>query len=85
MITKEPITLVELLALLEEQLNVESGNLSPDMLLADLGAWDSMGVLLVMAEFDERLGLTLTEDILNQLKSIQDIVNIVQTAGLLKD
>ena len=85
MCAKDSITIVELLALLEEQLNVEDSDLSTDMLLADLGAWDSMGVLLVMAEFDERLGLTLTEDILSQLKSIQDIVNIVQSAGLLKD
>jgi acyl carrier protein len=81
---KEPVTLVELLALLEEALNAEAGSLSPDMLLANVEGWDSMGVLLVMAEFDEQLGLTLTEDILSQIKSIQDIVNVVHSAGLLK-
>lgn len=81
---KEPVTLVELLALLEEALNAEAGSLSPDMLLANVEGWDSMGVLLVMAEFDEQLGLTLNENILSEIKSIQDIVSVVQSAGLLK-
>jgi len=81
---KESITEAELLELLELQLNEDVGSLSADILLKDITGWDSMGVLLVMAEFDERLGITLVEETLTDLKSIGDLISVVNDAELLK-
>lgn len=83
--SKEPISSTDLLALIEQQLNAEPNTISIDMQLADIKGWDSMGVLLLMAELDDRLGITLAPDVLANLKSVKDIVNAVKTAGLLTD
>lgn len=80
---KEPITTAELLGLIEQQLNMEASTVKVNMELADIKGWDSMGVLLLMAELDDRLGITLSADVLAGLKSVKDIVNAVDAAGLL--
>jgi len=83
--SKEPISITDLLALIEQQLNAEPNTITIDMQLADIKGWDSMGVLLLMAELDDRLGITLESDVLANLKSVKDVVNAVKTAGLLTD
>lgn len=83
--SKEPISIKDLLALIEQQVNAEAGTLRVDMQLADIKGWDSMGVLLLMAELDDRVGVTLSSQVLDNLKSVSDIVNAVKAAGLLTD
>lgn len=83
--SKEPISTTELLALIEQQVNAEAHSLNVDMKLADIKGWDSMGVLLLMAELDDRLGITLSSDVLANLKGVDDIVEAVKKAGLLTD
>lgn len=83
--SKEPISTGELLALIEQQLNTEAGAITTDMALADIKGWDSMGVLLLMAELDDRLGVTLSSEVLAELKHVKDIINAVKDAGLLTD
>ncbi|HWV14843.1 MAG TPA: acyl carrier protein [Cellvibrio sp.] len=83
--SKEPISTGELLALIEQQLNAEAGAITIDMALADIKGWDSMGVLLLMAELDDRLGMTLSSEVLAELKHVKDIINAVKEAGLLTD
>lgn len=83
--SKEPISTNDLLALLEQQVNAEAGSLKVDMKLADIKGWDSMGVLLLMAELDDRLGITLSSEVLANLKGVDDIVDAVKQAGLLTD
>jgi acyl carrier protein len=81
--TKEAITTVDLLAVIALQLNVDEGTLRLEAYLADIKGWDSMAVLLLMAELDEQLGITLSQDTLKNLKTVQDIVNVVKDANLL--
>lgn len=85
MSSKEPISTKELVGLIEQQVNAEANTLAIDMKLADIKGWDSMAVLLLMAELDERLGITLSSDVLANLKSVKDIVAAVREAGLLTD
>jgi acyl carrier protein len=40
--------------------------------------WDSMGTLLLIAELDDKLHVTLSEDELKGLRSIRDIVDLLQ-------
>lgn len=83
--TKAAISTAELLELIEQQLNADANSITLGMPLADIKGWDSMGVLLLMAELDDRLGMTLHSDVLEHLKNIDDIVNAVKAAGLLTD
>ena len=83
--SKQPISTTELLALIEQQVNAEANTLRVDMKLADIKGWDSMGVLLLMAELDDRLGVTLNSEVLANLKGVDDIVDAVKKAGLLTD
>lgn len=83
--SKPPISTKELLGLIEQQVNAEANTLSVDMQLADIKGWDSMGVLLLMAELDERLGITLSSEVLANLTGVKDVVDAVKQAGLLTD
>ena len=82
---KQPITVPALLNLVEALLNVDEGSLAIDTRLVNVPAWDSMGVLLLMAEMDERFGITLSEAELANLRGVADIVNVVKRAGLLAE
>ncbi len=82
---KQPITVSALLNLIEALLNVDEGSLTIDTRLVNVPAWDSMGVLLLMAEMDERFGITLNETELANLRGVVDIVNVVKRAGLLTE
>ena len=84
-IVKDPITIPELVGVIEQLLNTEPGLLTATTLLADVPGWDSMGVLLLMAELDERFGITLGETTLASLHDTSDIVAVVRNAGLLTE
>ncbi|MES2673282.1 MAG: acyl carrier protein [Pseudomonadota bacterium] len=80
-----PITVAELLQLTEQLLNLDEGSLAIETLLVDVPGWDSMGVLLLMAEMDERFSITLNEVALAKLKGVKDIIAVVKDAGLLSE
>lgn len=82
---KQHITSPALLNLVEDLLNVETGSLTIETRLVNVPAWDSMGILLLMAEMDERFGITMNEAALANLKSTADIVDVVRRAGLLTE
>jgi len=82
---KQHITVPALLHLVEDLLNIDQDSLTIDTRLINVPAWDSMGVLLLMAEMDERFSITLNEAALANLRSTADIVNVVRKAGLLTE
>ena len=82
-VTNVPATTQEILNMLEVVLNEGENSLAIENELADISGWDSMGMLLLMAELDERFGITLTENELAQLQSIQDIVSVIDAKDLL--
>ena len=60
---------------------------SPDALLDDrsresIGTWDSMATLMLIAEFDERLHVTIEEQELKNLASIGDIFSLLRLKHL---
>ena len=48
------MNLQEKLALIEEVLDVETGSLTPETLLAEVGEWDSIAALSLIVMLDEK-------------------------------
>jgi acyl carrier protein len=55
--------------------------LTPATLKDNVRGWDSMGVLSLMAEFDDRFSILLTQPQLEQMKSVDDILQILRDHG----
>lgn len=64
-------------------INAPEGELQPETRLEDLEWWDSMGVLLLMAELDERFGIILQEDTINSFVTVADILKTLLEADAL--
>jgi acyl carrier protein len=56
-------------------------NLTPGTQKQNVRGWDSMGVLSLMAEFDDRFSILLTQPQLEQMKSVADILTILRETG----
>lgn len=65
----------EKLALLEETFDVEEGALKPEMNLADVEEYDSMTKLSLIVMMEDEFGKKLTGADINELKTVQDILN----------
>ncbi len=51
----------------------------------DIETWDSLGVLTLMARLDEDFHVLLTEEEIQQLRSVGDILDLLRKRGILKD
>ncbi len=56
-------------------------NLTPSTQKQNVRGWDSMGVLSLMAEFDDRFSILLTQPQLEQMKTVDDILKILREHG----
>ena len=57
--------------------------LTPDTLRDDIPAWDSLGVLTLMASLDSDFGIVLSDDDVQSVKSVRDILEIMRRNGKL--
>lgn len=53
-------------------------HLSMDTPREEVPGWDSMGILLLMADLDEIHGIQLSEDQLEELKTLGDIARLIE-------
>ncbi len=60
------------------------GQLSPETSRDDIIAWDSLGVLTLMASLDSDFGITLSDDQLQNMKKVEDILQILRKSGALQ-
>jgi acyl carrier protein len=60
-------------------------DITPESKKDDIIGWDSLGVLNLMAGFDEKFEILLTDDELQELKSVNDILAILIKNGKLSD
>ena len=58
-------------------------DINPETLKEDIPAWDSLGVLTLMAELDENFGILLTDEEMQKLKKVNDIFDILRRDGSL--
>lgn len=63
--------------LLEEIFEVESGEITPDIVLADWPAWDSMAKLSLIVMMDDECGKTLTSGDIKGFSTVQDILDFM--------
>jgi acyl carrier protein len=57
---------------------------SPDTTLDSFPMWDSLGVLTLMAEFDEKFGIVLTDSDMRELQKVDDILEVLRKRGKLE-
>jgi acyl carrier protein len=71
------MTIDEFLNELAEVLMVEPGTLTPETELASLETWDSVSYLSTIVMVDDKLGVALPSEVLNEAKTIGDIMNYI--------
>jgi acyl carrier protein len=59
----------------ENNLNLDISTIKPDSKLSDLGV-DSLGLVQMIFEIEESLGITLSDKDLENLKTVDDIMNL---------
>jgi acyl carrier protein len=58
--------------------------LTPETLRDDIPVWDSLGVLTLMAEFDEKFGIVLTDADMRAMQKVDDILEVLRKNGKLQ-
>ena len=69
------MNLQEKLALIEEVLDVETGSLTRETLLAEVGEWDSIAALSLVVMLDEKFEKTVSGVQIKALASVNDILD----------
>lgn len=65
------------LELIEEMFDVESGTITPEQDLETIEEWSSLTKLSLIVMLDEECGKTINNDIIKSLKTVQDIMNLM--------
>lgn len=68
----------EKLALLEDMLELDEGDLTVDKYLDDIEEYDSMAKLSLIVLMEEEFGVALTGDVIKGFKTIGDIVALME-------
>lgn len=63
---------------LERVFNEEAGEIEIDTPRDAIPEWDSLGVLNLMADMDEKFGIVLSDDDLEGMNNISDIIKILK-------
>ena len=79
------MTLDEAMAWIADLFEESKESLQPDTPREDIAAWDSLGILSLMAGLDEEFEILLSEDELESLRSVSDILEILKRNGQLQD
>ena len=73
------------LELIADAINESVNDVQPGIELDTLDGWDSMAVLLLMAEFDEQFDIVLDEEMISQLKLVDDVLAVLEENKVLND
>jgi acyl carrier protein len=75
----------EILAWVAEVFETPLEKIRPGTRRDEIESWDSLGILTLMARLDEDFQILLTEDEIQQLRSVQDILNLLRKREMLGD
>ena len=73
------------LELIAVAINESVDDVQPGIELVTLSGWDSMAVLLLMADFDEQFDIVLDEEKIRSLKLVDDILAVLEQNNVLSD
>lgn len=65
--------------------NVDEADIRLDQPRESLDYWDSMGMLLLMGDLDELFNFTLSENELNSISTINDLLDILKEQNFIVD
>lgn len=82
--TQSTISQQDALEIIADVINESVADVQPGVELESLEGWDSMAVLLLMAEFDERFDIVLDEDRIETLGKVDDILSVLQENNILE-
>lgn len=68
----------EKLALLEDMLELDDGDLTMDMSLDEIDEYDSMAKLSLIVLMEDEFGIKLTGDVIKGFKTVGDIVALMK-------
>ena len=83
--TENIISREDALELIAEAINESVEDVQPGIELVTLIGWDSMGVLMLMAEFDEQFDIVLDGEKINSFKLVDDILAVLEKNNVLND
>ena len=72
------MTLKEKLAALEDIMELDDGELSPEMLLDDVDDWDSMSALSFVVLIKDEFGKTITGQQIRAFQTVQDLLDVME-------
>ena len=75
----------EILAWVADTFETPAEKIRPETKRAEIDAWDSLGILTLMARMDVDFEVLLTEEEIQQMKSVADILDILRKRGKLVD
>ena len=75
------MTVDEAIRWIAELFEEPNGNLRLETPRSEIVAWDSLGVLTLMARLDEDFDILLTEEQLQNLRSVQDVIAAMRDHG----
>ena len=67
----------EKLALLEDMLELDEGDLTADMALEDVDEYDSMAKLSLIVLMEDEFGLKLTGEVIRGFETVGDIIALM--------
>lgn len=79
------MTSVEALRWIENVFEESPEGINPDTPRVDIPAWDSLGVLTLMAGFDQQFNIMLSDDEIKTMTKVNDILNILRKNGKVSD
>ena len=71
------MTIEEKITLIAETLDTDQDNIKPVAELKSIEEWDSMGVISTIAMLDRKFGKILSAEQIEELKTVQDILNLM--------
>ena len=75
------MTQTEAMAWIAQVLEMTPDQLTPDTHRENVAAWDSLGVLTLMASLDSDLGIVLTDDDIQTVKTVGDLLDVMRRHG----
>jgi acyl carrier protein len=77
------VTQQEVLDWVAELFEEDSRQLTPDTIRDDIEAWDSLGVLTLLAALDRDFGIILSDDEVQGMRQVDDILDVLRRNGKL--
>lgn len=71
------MTELEKLAMLEDMMNLDEGDLNAEMVLEEIDEWDSMAKLSLIVLLDDEFGKVITADQTRELTYVKDILALM--------